>query len=268
MTPGTAIAATETGASNGRLVLVLHGFTGDHTTMADVVAPLAAADFRVVAVDLIGHGASPSPPDLAAYAMGACVTQLGDLLGSLGIDHADVVGYSMGARVALSLACAKPDLVRSLVTIGGTAGIAAGAERDDRVAADEALANRIEAEPLERFVGEWMAKPIFATQTCLSPDRLEAARRQRLSNNPLGLANSLRGMGTGAMPPLHEALGRLTTPTLVMAGELDPKFVTIGRDLADRLPNGSFCEVAGAGHAVHLERPAETAAAIIEFLVP
>ena len=88
--------------------------------------------------------------------------------------------------------------------------------------------------------------------------RTRRARRcagERLSNTPLGLANSLRGVGTGAQPPLHDALPALATPTLLLAGELDEKFSRIAWQMAEQLPNAEARIVLDAGHIVHLEQP-------------
>jgi pimeloyl-ACP methyl ester carboxylesterase len=80
------------------------------------------------------------------------------------------------------------------------------------------------------------------------------------------LADSLRGMGPGAQPPLFDALPQLTAPTLLVAGALDREFVAAAHDLARRLPHAEVCEIADAGHAVHLEQPAAFADAVGAFL--
>ena len=84
---------------------------------------------------------------------------------------------------------------------------------------------------------------------------LARARAQRLSNRAHGLAQSLRGMGTGAQPALHARLPSARVPILLVAGSLDAKFAAIASDLAGRLPNARAQLVPGAGHACHLEQP-------------
>ena len=101
----------------------------------------------------------------------------------------------------------------------------------------------------------WMALPLFASQATLGPTALAAARSQRLRNDPTGLANSLRGMGTGAMPPLFDRLDTLQTPTWWIHGSEDPKFAAIARSAAAAMPNGQVAAIADAGHAAHLENP-------------
>ncbi len=94
--------------------------------------------------------------------------------------------------------------------------------------------------------------PLFATQ---SPELRQRLHDQRLRNNPTGLANSLRGMGTGAQPSLWDRLGELTMPVLLIAGEHDAKFSAINREMQSLIPKAQLEIVAGAGHTVHAEQP-------------
>jgi 2-succinyl-6-hydroxy-2,4-cyclohexadiene-1-carboxylate synthase len=172
----------------------------------------------------------------------------------------------MGGRVALRLGLAEPDLCASLVLVGASPGLAEDDRREERERADEALAARIEGGGLEAFVDEWMAQPLFASQAALGPGYLAEARAQRLRSSPQGLANVLRGMGAGSMTPLWEHLGELRAPSLLVSGALDEKFGAIMDDMHARMPLSRRLVIEGAGHAVHVERPAELAAAVAAFL--
>lgn len=167
-------------------------------------------------------------------------------LGEVG-GTADYVGYSMGGRLCLHLALARPDLVRRLVLLGATAGIDDEWERLERRTADEALAASVERDGADAFLQRWLAQPLFARLPRSGP-------RQR---DPAVLAASLRRLGTGVQEPLWDRLPELRMPVLVLAGDHDTKFVDIGRRLAAAVgANATFATVAGAGHAAHLERPA------------
>lgn len=83
---------------------------------------------------------------------------------------------------------------------------------------------------------------------------------------PLGLANSLRGMGSGAQPSLWEELPRLKLPTQLIAGQLDRKFVRINREMAAAMPPAAMKAVPNAGHRVHLENPTAWHATVLSFL--
>lgn len=228
------------------------------------MAPLTdgLGDARVIAPDLVGHGASSAPHDVALYRMEAIVGHLDAVLDACGLEVAVVVGYSFGARVALTYAVARPARVSRLVTIGGTAGLADPGEAVVRRAADEALADSIDADGVEAFIDRWEQAPIFVTQRTLPIDVQASIRAGRMANRPLGLANSLRGAGTGAMPPLWDALADVSTPTVVVAGALDSKFVAIGERMVALLPDASLEVVGDAGHAVHIEAPDECQAIV------
>ena len=249
-----SLCVTERG--QGYPVVVLHGFTGCAASMQSVAETLAA-NFYTVSIDLVGHGASDAPEDVADYEMSACVGQLEKLLDQLGIGRAHWVGYSMGGRTALQFAVTHPRRVDRLLLVGASAGLSDPAARAARIESDEALADRIESDGVEDFVDEWMALPLFASQKRLGDEALSAAREQRLQNQPHALANSLRGMGSGAQLPLQTQLSGLTAPVCLVVGDEDAKFQTIAADLAHRLPNASVEIQTESGHAAHLENPVE-----------
>lgn len=246
-------------------LLLLHGFTGSAESMAEIAGRLAGFA-RVARLELVGHGESEAPTALAPYAMEACARQIAEAARALGFVRPHLLGYSMGGRAALAAALAQPAAFDRLVLVGATAGIADPAARAARIAADEALAQSIEQGGLERFVDDWMAQPLFASQIRLGADALAHARRQRLANRPHGLANSLRGMGAGAMPPLHDRLAAFEHPVLLVVGDEDAKFQAIARDLAARLPDARIETIAAAGHAAHLEAPDRVAEVVRDFL--
>jgi 2-succinyl-6-hydroxy-2,4-cyclohexadiene-1-carboxylate synthase len=244
-------------------LLLLHGFPGSSATWAPHVAAWPA---RAIAVDLAGHGQTAAPADPTCYRMEATVADLVALLDQLGVERAHVFGYSMGGRVALHLAAAHPERVATLILESASPGLATQTEREARVAADTALAASIERDGISAFVDRWEALPLWASQARL-PDEVRAGlRAQRLNNRAVGLANSLRGLGTGAQAPLHDRLADLPMPALVIAGRLDAKFAAIARAMAAALPQGRLALVPEAGHAVHLEQPAPFDRLVAGFL--
>lgn len=249
----------------GPSLLLLHGFTGSRASWAPVL-PAFQERYSTLTVDLIGHGASSAPADPARYRMEHCVADLVALLDACGIDRTAVLGYSMGGRVALHLALAAPERVSALVLEGASPGIADPAERAARVASDTARAERIEREGLVAFVDYWERIPLFASQARLPAATRERVRAGRLASNPVGLANSLRGMGAGAMTPVVDRLGELSMPVLYIAGELDRKYSAIGQEMVAALPQAELVIVPDAGHTVHLEQPERFQQAVLRFL--
>ncbi|MDQ1324847.1 MAG: 2-succinyl-6-hydroxy-2,4-cyclohexadiene-carboxylate synthase, partial [Chloroflexota bacterium] len=150
-------AVTERGA--GDPLLLLHGFTGAAASWAEHIDALAE-QFRVIAPDLPGHGRTPATGDPAAMTVEATADALAALLDRVGEAPAHVLGYSMGARVALRLAVEHPEAVSRLVLESPAAGIADPLERAARRTAVETLADRIEREGLEAFVTAWERNPV------------------------------------------------------------------------------------------------------------
>ena len=251
-------------SGSGAPLLLLHGFTGAASTWRDITSSWDG--WRRIAVDLIGHGASDAPEDERRFTMDHCVADVVALLDELAIERATVLGYSMGGRVALQLAAAAPERVAALVLEGASPGMDDPAERAARVASDRALADDIERDGIEAFVDRWERVPIFATQARLSDDMRARQRCQRLANRPIGLANSLRGMGAGAQTSLWPRLHELAMPALLIAGEDDVKYSEMARAMASRMPDATVRVVPGAGHAAHLERPDVFSDHVKEFL--
>jgi 2-succinyl-6-hydroxy-2,4-cyclohexadiene-1-carboxylate synthase len=238
----------------GPAVLALHGFTGTARTWVSLAAALLDQR-RVIAPDLLGHGRSAAPADPARYALERQADDLAALLAALDAVPADVVGYSMGARLALVLALRHPSVVRGLILESPSAGVHDATERARRRAADEALAGQLERDGLASFVETWEAQPLFASQSALPDDLWARLRTERLAHDPRGLAASLRGAGQGVMVPLHDRLAVVDCPALVIAGALDPVGLKRAGEVAAGLPAARLEVVPDAGHAPHLEQP-------------
>jgi 2-succinyl-6-hydroxy-2,4-cyclohexadiene-1-carboxylate synthase len=240
---------------NAERIVLVHGFTQTAASWRPTIARLTAGlgpDVEIAALDAPGHGGlSEVRVDLPT---GAAI--LGEQGGS-----ATYVGYSMGGRLCLHLALESPQLVDRLVLIGTTPGIEDEPGRRARRVADDELADEIERIGIAAFVDRWLSQPLFA-----GLDRSDADVQARLTNTAAGLASSLRLAGTGTQTPLWSRLCELTMPVLVVAGERDEKFTEIGRRMADLIADATFTLIEGAGHAVHLERPAQTCAAIVTWL--
>jgi 2-succinyl-6-hydroxy-2,4-cyclohexadiene-1-carboxylate synthase len=249
----------------GPAVLLLHGFTGSMRTW-DALAAELSGTHTTIAVDLPGHGASGAPDDPRRYALPRLADDLARLLDALEVQRAALLGYSMGGRAALHTALRHPERVSALVLESASPGIADEAERTQRVVADEVLAGLIERDGVEAFVARWEALPLWESQRALPAAVRESLRAHRLANDAAGLANSLRGAGAGAEPSVAARLGEIAVPALLVAGALDTKYVAIGEAMARAIPDARLEVVREAGHAVHLERPAELAALVQGFL--
>lgn len=243
------------GKMKGKPTLVLlHGFTNTGASWEPVVQAFAG-QYRPLAPDIRGQGvaAETVPVTLAAV--------IGDVAAlTPQTEGFTLVGYSMGGRIALHAALALQDRVERLVLIGASPGLADADERAARRAADERLAAELEQLTIDEFAQRWAQTPVLAG---VSEEVATRAHADRLRSTPAGLARSLRGLGTGALPPLWERLGELTLPVTLITGERDQKFASIATEMAALLPEAEHVVVPGVGHAVHLEAP-EAVAAIID----
>jgi 2-succinyl-6-hydroxy-2,4-cyclohexadiene-1-carboxylate synthase len=241
-------------AGSGPSLLLLHGFTGSKATWKPFI-PLWSQRYQTIAVDIIGHGESDSPEQISHYTMEAFADALELLLRNLGVRKTYVLGYSMGGRIALYLTVKKPDLIRGVLLESASPGLETKAERLNRIRQDEALADFIKENGLIAFVNRWESLPLFASQKTLPEHVKHAIRKERLSQNPNGLAASLRGMGTGRQPSLWEALPYIKQHVMLVTGRKDVKFVKIAERMKKSLPNSVHVIVEGSGHAVHVESP-------------
>ncbi len=230
-------------------LVLLHGFTNTGASFDGVVAALEQR-YRALAPDLRGHGSAANAEPVTLPAVIEDVAALTD-------GPFTLAGYSMGGRIALHIALAHPDRIERLLLIGASPGLDDPAQRAQRRAADDALADEIERSTIEAFAARWAQTPVLADQPPHVRAAVDADRRR---NTPAGLARALRGLGTGALPSLWERLAQLTVPTALVVGERDHKFRETSTRMARRLPNAETHIVSGAGHAVHLERPAAVAA--------
>jgi 2-succinyl-6-hydroxy-2,4-cyclohexadiene-1-carboxylate synthase len=217
-----------------RLVLV-PGFTQTASSWDPVRAHLGHA-VEVVALDV--------PTGLDFVRTAAAIGEAGG--------RALYVGYSMGGRLCLRLALDQPHLVRGLVLISASPGIADDAERTARRQADEQLAREIERDGLDAFLDRWLRQPLFASL----PTTAAGLDARRAGNTVATLTHALRALGPGTQEPLWDRLGDLEPPFLPVAGSLDEKYVNIAFQMA-RAVEGDVHPLllGGTGHAAHLEQP-------------
>ena len=250
---------------DGPTIVGLHGFTGSLATW-DLFTTALNDTYGFVGIDLLGHGGSDSPNDAAMYSMERFVLALEEILNALELEHVYWLGYSLGGRIALSAASVLAHRTAGVVLESASPGLLTSEERHARIRDDELLADWLEDVGMENFVDYWQALPLWASQARLPTNLKEKLRSQRLLNDPIGLGNSLRGIGTGAQRPMHDQLGNIDLPVLVIAGEDDGKFSDIAKEMCEDLVRSELCILAQAGHAVHLEQPAAFHGVVQEFL--
>jgi 2-succinyl-6-hydroxy-2,4-cyclohexadiene-1-carboxylate synthase len=234
----------------------LHGFTQTGRLWGRFGDGLAHS-YTLVAVDLPGHGGSDAVrSDLPTS--GRLVADA--IRGAIGDVPCGLLGYSLGARVALHVLTQSDLRVSGAALIGATGGIEDPEARAARRRSDESLADELETSgDVEGFLESWLRGPLF--------DRLgdEADRSERLRNTAAGLAASLRLCGTGTQEPLWDAIPTIRCPILALAGTDDTRFAAHALRLARLAQSGLVSLVPGGGHAVHLAQPGHTGRIVVHW---
>ena len=222
---GQTIAFLDEG--EGKPILLIHGFASNARTNwvnPGWVDTLVKAGRRVIALDNRGHGASDKPHSVDAYRPAVMADDARNLLAHLGIARADVMGYSMGARIAAFLALAHPEMVRTLVFGGLGYGIVTGVGPWGPVV--DALETD-HPEALTDPVGIMFRK--FADQT--KSDRVALAACMRATRQPI---------------PADD-LASLRVPLLIAVGEKDD-IAGSATALADLIPGAEVLDIPKRDH--------------------
>jgi pimeloyl-ACP methyl ester carboxylesterase len=230
----------------GPPVVLHHGFVADafvNWVFPGIVDALVAAGRHVVALDARGHGQSGKPHDPAVYGETAMARDVQGLLDRMEVSEVDLVGYSMGAIVAL-IAASQDTRIRRLVVGGVGAGVIEVGGVDSRVIPQDALQAALETDD-PATIDDRIAAAFRAFA-----DAVEADRR--------ALAAQAASVHAAPIP-----LERIGAPTLVLAGDVDPLAVR-PQVLADAIP-GACVQVLSGDHFGAMTDP-ECARAIVDFL--
>jgi lipase len=253
------LALHEWGPADADRVVCLHGITGWGGHFAGLAEDRLARRQRVLAVDLLGHGASPRKPPWSIEA------QLDAVLATVGERPAIWLGHSFGGRLALELAASRPDLVDALVLLDpaiwvppGMALLGAEAERHDRSYAS--VGEAIE----QRFVESELRRA--------SRDLVAAELRQQLDRGADG-----RWRYRYVQAAVVTAYGEMARRPPVFADTRAPTLVVVGAD--SYVPYAPFAEdhraalgdrldvvTVPGGHTLLWDAPEETGGAVMRFL--
>ena len=246
-------------------VIFLHGFTGSAEEWSSFFGQINP-DYFPIAIDLPGHGKTKILQDVDAYSAALYIDVINNVLEYFKIEKTILLGYSMGGRAALSYALAYPQKISALILEGATAGIENEKERETRIKNDTVLIEKLLSEGIDDFINYWMSLPFFRSLKSLSDDEYNKLVCRKKENSPRELAKSLKGFGTGEMPPLWSKLHLLEIPVLLIAGSLDTKFARINRKMNEIIPISKLAIMEDCGHNTHLENKEEFIILVNNFL--
>ena len=177
-----------------------------------------------------------------------------------------LIGYSMGARLALLHAIRSACKMDALVLISVNPGIRDSQERSERESADQVLANAIEANGIQSFIDTWNAKPIIQSQRNSPPSFYHTMQKRKLNLDPKGLRSSLLGFGQGVFPNLWSELSFIKVPSLLITGENDVNYTKLNQSLLPENLHFEHTIIPNTGHAPHIESAFITAEVIQSFV--
>ncbi len=259
---GVTLAYIDTGNPTGPAVVLIHGYTDNARDWVPML-PYLSKRFRLILVDIRGHGKSSKPE--------CCYTRLDFaydiklLLDALSIRQADVIGHSLGSIIAQTFAEYWPERTHRVVLISSTGGRPPGSTAPPQF--DYAAEIRKLKDPIDPdspFMIAWWDSP-----TPVNPDFI---RRQRQDAAAIPLKVWLAVLDEAlptatAYADLQSTLPRLKAPTLLIWGSKDPIMEEpMRRTLRDALPGAEVKVFAGLGHNPFWEDPSAVARVINTFL--
>jgi pimeloyl-[acyl-carrier protein] methyl ester esterase len=249
-------------AGSGAPVVLVHGWSFGSSVFADEAAALAPTR-RVVSPDLRGHGRSSAP---GPFGLADLAGDLARLVEHLALERAVIVGWSLGAQVALAALPRVRRRLAGLVLVSATPRFTAGDGWAHGLPAQsvEVLAHRVRRDARRAA--------LRFDEGMLAPGELDAAGRARLERAraaapPPEATAALAGLAILAGEDLRGLLPSVDLPVLVVHGELDPICpAAASRALASSVPGARHVELAGTGHAPFLSAPDRFHAALASFL--
>jgi len=267
---------------DGVPILLLHGYSNEAHIWDDFV-PVVSSHYRVLALDLRGHGESDWHPE-GAYRYEDHVEDVEAVVEALGIDRIVVVGHSLGGRIAMLYGGRNPDRLAGLVIVDSAPELdARGTVRISMEAAENQDPSFGSLAEFEQFLVH-----LYPAATAASIRRMaEHGVKQRESDGRwvLKMDTAFRravGGDDGAMSreeferaqaesreAMWAALEKIPCPTLVVRGAASD---VLSPEIADRmaeetLPRGQLAIVARAGHSVMTDNPEGFNAALAEFVL-
>ena len=228
----------------GKAVIFVHGWTCDETSWAGQV-PAFAGTYRVITLDLPGHGKS-DPPARGDFSMNAFADAVEAVRVAARVDRAVLVGHSMGAGVIRNYALKHPDRVAGLVAVDGLLDVRPFAGWP------------VDRTPMTLDARRRLVDSMFVPET---PEPLRVRIRKMMLGTPAAIAN---GSGGSMFDAANQSQQTISAPALtIFAGK--PLF-PINANTKEMLPNWSWSQVGGTGHFVMMERPTEVNRLIATFL--
>lgn len=180
---------------------------------------------------------------------------------AVGDGEAVLLGYSLGARLAMHALLERPSLWKAAIFVSAHPGLRTSVDRDRRLLEDAAWSGLLETGDAGSFLDQWN------TQETLKGEPVGPEQRERLTEHRQAIAAAFRTWSLGAQEDLRPLLTGCSVPQLWIAGAEDRKFAELMRKAAAQIPTASYREVEGSGHRVPLRNPRGLSECVRHFLV-
>jgi pimeloyl-ACP methyl ester carboxylesterase len=243
--------------------VLVHGFTGNSRNWA-LTAPALRDSFRVVSVDLRGHGHSGKPTERTDYTLEMMAGDVIGLLGEIGIDECFLVGHSMGGMVSQYVILSHPEVVRAMVLVDTAAEVPQTLLFTDRLSERERMIDIARTQGMEAVFEEQLRMTPDRERLEANPGFIETWREQFLMTSPDAYVHCAHGMATRGS--LLGELGGVRAPVMIVCGVNDAPFVEPSRAMHEAIPGSELVMMEAAGHSPQIEAPAAFNQVLVGFL--
>ncbi|XP_022992379.1 protein PHYLLO, chloroplastic isoform X2 [Cucurbita maxima] len=271
--------------TNDNVLLFLHGFLGTGEDWITIMKAISGSA-RCISIDLPGHGESTTQKndcdvhgvEEPNFSMEVVANLLYKLIHHLAPGKVNLVGYSMGSRIAMYMALRFADKIGRAVIISGSPGLKDKMARRIRRVKDDSRARILKAYGLESFLEAWYSGELWKSFR-EHPHYSQIIASRSKHDDVQHLAKALSDLSIGRQPQLWDELKCCKTPLSIIVGEKDTKFKTIAQQILSQIDMGrkikdepvvdlhEIVEIPDSGHAAHLENPLAVINALSRFLI-
>ncbi|MFC1864397.1 alpha/beta fold hydrolase [Chloroflexota bacterium] len=246
----------------GEAIVLIHGYTGssqDWTSQIKVLSP----KYKVIALDIRGHGKSAAPPREDEYSIEIFVNDTFSLLQMLNIKKCCLVGHSLGGFIALQFALEHQDMLAALVLVGTSGGQITRAPNYDELR--QKLSELARSQGMEAaFEYDAANNPMRVERFQKHPELREITRQKMLATSVDGYVYIANAMGK--REPVTSRLPEIKVPTVIYWGDEDLAMADSVQTLKDGIAGSELITVHEVGHSPHEESPDLFNNILLEFL--
>ena len=240
---------------DGQPLLFIHGLGSSLRDWEEQV-PVFSKKFKVITLDLRGHGQTDKPK--GPYSISMFAEDIAELIKSLKVDPVHVVGISLGGAIGFHLAIDHPDITKSLVVVNMSASVPIKSLKEKQMFFLRVLIVKMMG---MKKMGEVLAKRLF-----IKPEQEELREKMAsrwAENDKKAYLSSLKTLKNWSV---LERLQEIKCPTLVISSDEDYTPLSDKEEYTALISNAKLVVIEDARHAVSVEKPGELNTILMDFL--